>query len=179
MESKVLVTYASKYGATAEIAEKIGAVLCQAGLQAEVVPVDDVRELSAYQAVILGGALYIGKWHKGAETFLKTHEKDLTARQVWVFSSGPTGEGSPIELVEGQRVPAALQPVVDRIHPRDIAVFHGHIDPDKLNVMEKFAIKNVVKKPFGDFRDWGMIINWANQIAHALKDPQPIQAASN
>ena len=36
MRQKTLVTYASKYGATAEIAEKIGAVLRDAGLLVDV-----------------------------------------------------------------------------------------------------------------------------------------------
>lgn len=169
MNEKILVTYASKYGATAEIAEKIGQVLIQSGLQAEVIPVNKVRDVNAYRAVILGSALYIGKWQKEAEAFIKANEQSLSNQPFWVFSSGPTGKGDPLELVEGQRLPSALNQVVDRIHPRDVAVFHGHINPGKLNFIEKFAIKNLVKKPFGDFRDWQMITAWANQIVCDLK----------
>jgi len=169
MDRKILVTYASKYGATKEIAEKIGAVLCQAGLQADVLPVDGIRNLSPYQAVILGSAVYVGKWHKGAVEFLQTNEKILADRPVWLFSSGPTGEGNPVELVEGKRLPASLQPVADRIRPRDIAVFHGYINADKINFIEKWAIKSLVKKPFGDFRDWEAITSWATSVADILK----------
>jgi menaquinone-dependent protoporphyrinogen oxidase len=168
MNMKILVTYASKYGATKEIADKIGAVLQQAGLQADVCPVAGVRDLNPYQAVILGSAVYIGKWQKEAEAFLKAHEKILANRPVWLFSSGPTGTGDPVELVEGQRLPAALQPVVDRIRPRDITVFHGYINPDKVNFIEKWAVKSLVKKPMGDFRDWNMITGWAATIATNL-----------
>jgi menaquinone-dependent protoporphyrinogen oxidase len=170
MSKKVLVTYASKYGATAEIAEKIGDALCQASLQVDVIPVDQVSDVSAYKAVILGSALYIGKWQKGAEAFLMTNEKRLTVKPVWLFSSGPTGEGDPVALVQGQRLPPTLQPVVDRIQPRDVAVFHGFNNLAKMNFIEKFAIRSIVKKPFGDFRDWQMIIAWANQIVNELKD---------
>ncbi len=170
MSKKILVTYASKYGATREIAEKIGAVLGQAGLQADVLPVDGVRDMAPYQAIVLGSAVYIGKWQKEAEKFLQANEKTLAERPVWLFSSGPSGEGDPIKLVEGWRLPAALQPVVDRIRPRDVTVFHGNIDLNKINVMEKFAVKNIVKKPFGDYRDWDMIATWASTIAAALKD---------
>src|SRR5512142_1172702 len=106
MDKKILITCASKYGATMEIAEKIGGTLRQAGLQADVLPVDGVGDLSSYQAVILGSALYIGKWQKEAVAFLKTHEKILADRPVWLFSSGPTGEGDPVKLVDGVRVPA-------------------------------------------------------------------------
>lgn len=173
MNGNILVTYASKYGATAEIARRIGDGLGRAGLRADVKPVDSVRDLSPYQAVILGGALYVGKWHKGAEAFLRANEAALAARPVWIFSSGPTGEGDPLELVEGQRLPTALQPVVDRIHPRDVAVFHGYINPDKVNFIEKWAIKSLVKKPFGDYRDWDMIAVWTHTISDALQNLKP------
>ncbi len=171
MDAKILVTYASKYGATKEIAEKIGVVLRQAGLQADVLPaVGGLPDPGAYQAVILGSAVYIGKWQKEAVAFLQANEKALAARPVWLFSSGPSGEGDPVELVEGWRLPAELKPVADRIRPRDITVFHGNIDLAKISFMEKFAVKNIVKKPFGDYRDWNMIAAWAAGIAEALKN---------
>jgi menaquinone-dependent protoporphyrinogen oxidase len=173
MDRNILVTYASKYGATREIAEKIGGVLRQAGLQADVLPVDGIRDLNPYKAVILGSAVYIGKWQKEAVTFLQANEKILADRLVWLFSSGPTGEGDPVELLEGWRLPPSLQPVADRIHPREIAVFHGYINPDKINFFQKWLVKSVVKKPLGDFRDWDMIVSWATTIADALKDAQP------
>ncbi len=172
-----LVTYASKYGATQEIAEKIGEVLRQAGLQADILPVDNIRDLSAYEAVILGSAVYIGKWTKKAEAFLRTNEKILAGRPVWLFSSGPIGDGNPVELVEGWRLPDALKPVADRIHPRDIAVFHGFINPAKINFIEKWAVKSLVKKPVGDFRDWDSIVAWTTGIADALKHAEPNLAA--
>src|SRR5689334_10955807 len=132
MNKNILVTYASKYGATKEIAQKIGEVLCQTGLQVDVFPVDGTLDITPYKAIILGSAIYIGKWQQEAVEFLKANEKILASRQVWLFSSGPTGEGDPVELVEGVHLPAALQPVADRIQPRDIAVFHGYVNPDKI-----------------------------------------------
>jgi menaquinone-dependent protoporphyrinogen oxidase len=173
MNQNVLVTYASKYGATKEIAEKIAEVLRQEGLSVDVLPVDRVRNINGYGAVILGSAVYMGKWHKEAIEFLETYQKSLVDRPVWLFSSGPTGEGDPLELVEGKRLPAALQPVADRIQPRDIAVFHGHINLDKISFIEKWAIKSLVKKPFGDFRDWDLIISWATRIANISKVNEP------
>jgi menaquinone-dependent protoporphyrinogen oxidase len=168
MNGKLLVTYASKYGATREIAEKIGNVLHQAGWLTDVSPVKEVVEIEGYQAVILGSAVYIGKWQKDAAEFLQKNEQTLTQLPVWLFSSGPTGEGEPVELLEGWRLPVELQPIAERIQPRDIAVFGGYINPDKVNFIEKTAVKNIVKKPFGDFRDWNKIVAWANMVAVAL-----------
>jgi menaquinone-dependent protoporphyrinogen oxidase len=169
MDKNILVTYASKYGATKEIAVKIGEVLRQAGLPVDVWPVAGIRELTRYRVVILGSAVYVGKWQKEAVKFLQENENILAERPVWIFSSGPTGTGDPVELVEGARLPAELQTVADHIQPRDIAVFHGYINPDKINFIEKWAIKSLVKKPFGDFRDWDAIAAWATSIAESLK----------
>jgi menaquinone-dependent protoporphyrinogen oxidase len=169
MNTQVLVTYATRYGATAEIAEKIGQVLNQAGLHTDVLPADRVSNLSSYKAVILGSAVYMGGWRKEAAKFLKVNEKVLAEQLVWLFSSGPTGKGNPVELTEGWHFPKALQPIADRIQPRDIAVFHGAIHKQKLNFIEKWMINNV-KAPLGDFRDWDAITSWATAIADVLKE---------
>jgi len=168
MAITVLVAYASKYGATAEIAEKIGQLLRQEDLQADVLPVNRVGNLVQYKAVIIGSAVYIGKWRKEAVNFLRTNEKLLAERFVWIFSSGPLGAGDPVELMKGWRFPEGLRPIIDRIQPRDIAIFHGMLDIKKLNLFEKFAIKNV-KSPVGDFRDWDAITSWTTAIANELK----------
>ena len=169
MDEKVLVAYGTKYGATAEIAEKIGGVLRQAGLPTDVLSADRVGDLGAYKAVVLGSAVYIGQWRKEAVKFLRANEQALAGKPVWLFSSGPSGEGDPAELLQGWRFPGKLQPIADRIQPRDIAVFQGAVDADKLNFIERWMLKNV-KSPIGDFRDWDAITSWAAGIAEELKE---------
>ena len=102
---------------------------------------------------MLGSAVCISQWRKEAAKFLETNEKLLAERPVWLFSSGPTGKGDPGQLTKGWRFPKAQRPIIDRIRPRDIAIFHGMLDMKKLNFLEKLAIKNV-EAPVGDFRDW-------------------------
>lgn len=114
MDKKILVAYATKYGSTAEIAQKIGEVLINSGLDADILPVDRVRDLDLYKAVVLGSAVYIGQWRKEAAKFLKSNEKKLINKVVWLFSSGPAGVGDPVELMNGWRFPAGLQPIADR-----------------------------------------------------------------
>jgi menaquinone-dependent protoporphyrinogen oxidase len=169
MDNQVLVAYATKYGATAEIAEKIGQVLRQAGLRTDVLPADRVSDLTPYKAVVLGSAVYIGRWRKEAVKFLQANETVLAEKLVWLFSSGPTGEGDPVELTQGWRFPGKLQPIADRIAPRDIAVFQGAVDVGELNFIEKWMLKNV-KAPVGDFRDWEAITSWATDIAAVLRE---------
>ncbi len=168
MNNQILIAYASKHGATAEIAEKIGETLRQAGLTVDVLPANQVRDLSPYKAVVLGSAVYIGQWQKDAVKLLAANEKQLAERPVWLFSSGPTGQGDPVQLMKGWRFPEKQQPIADRIRPRDIALFQGALEPKKLNLLEKQMIK-MVKAPMGDFRDWNAITAWADGIAATLK----------
>ena len=166
MEKKILIAYATKYGATAKIAETIGAALRAAGLDVVVKAVQGAEDPSDYSAVILGSAVYIGQWRKEAAAFLTTNENTLTQLPVWLFSSGPTGKGEPVDIMKGWRFPEKLQPIADRIRPRGIALFHGALDEGKLNFAEKLAVK-MVKAPFGDFRNWEAVTAWAKGIAAA------------
>jgi menaquinone-dependent protoporphyrinogen oxidase len=165
---KVLVAYASKYGATKEIAEKIGQVLHDNGLEVDVLSVKQVDTPEPYGAVVLGSAAYIGQWRKEAARFLKDNTNTLAEKPTWLFSSGPTGEGDAVELMKGWRYPGGLQQSIDRIKPRDITVFHGKLNSEKMSFLEKWMIKNV-KSPLGDFRDWEAITRWAENIAEELK----------
>ena len=167
MDHHVLVAYATKNDATEDIALHIGRILRKSGLNTAILPADRVRDISRYTAVVLGSAVYIGQWLREAARFLKTQEETLAERPVWLFSSGPTGTDDPIELTRGWRFPKGLQPIADRIRPRDIMVFHGAIDTEYLNFIQKRMIKRV-KAPVGDFRDWNAIAAWTETIAEAL-----------
>ena len=168
MGDKIAVAYASKYGATREIAEKIGEALRGAGFETEVLPVKEVKDLTQYMAIVLGSAIYIGQWRKEASAFVKSHKNDLAKMPVWIFSSGPTGEGDAEALIQGWRFPGDLGEAIDHIGPRDTVVFHGVIDFDKFNFLEKMALKKVCA-PLGDWRNWDLIGKWAQGIAKELK----------
>ena len=104
MNKKVLVTYASKHGATAEVAEKVGAVISNEGVDVDIFPVGEVISLEPYHTVVMGNAVYIGNWRKEAIHFLKEHAAELAEKNTWLFSTGPTGEGDPVELLKGWRL---------------------------------------------------------------------------
>ena len=168
METRVLVAYASKHGTTAEIAGKIGDTLKQAGLQVDVLTVKSVKDPASYKAFVLGSAVYIAMWRKEMAQFVQKNEKLLSGRPVWIFSSGPMGEGDPTELLHGWRFPEAQRSLIESIKPRDVALFHGAIDIKKMSLFEKWVLKSV-KAPTGDFRDWDAINKWAAGIADELK----------
>jgi menaquinone-dependent protoporphyrinogen oxidase len=121
---------------------------------------------------VIGSAVYVGQWRKEAAAFLESNEKELARRPVWLFSTGPTGNGDPVQLMKGWRFPEALQPVADRIGPRGTAFFHGALDMSRLSVPEKLIIKGI-KASLGDFRDWQAIAAWSADIAAELPEVQP------
>jgi menaquinone-dependent protoporphyrinogen oxidase len=166
--TRVLVTYATKHYSTSEIALVIfQELLNYPQLAVDLALVEDVRDLTPYDVVVLGSAVYMGQWRDEAANFLKKHEQELAERAVWLFSSGPIGEGDPKTLLKGWVFPESLQPYADCIKPRDIALFHGKMERDWLNIFEKAAV-TFVGATEGDSRDWNMIRNWAKSIAAEL-----------
>jgi menaquinone-dependent protoporphyrinogen oxidase len=168
---QILVAYASKHHSTEEIAETVAEILrLSPEFAVEFQAVEAVNDVRDYQVVILGSAVYAGQWQGEAVHFLKTHAGELAHKQVWLFSSGPLGEGDPRELSKGWLFPESLQPVISHIAPRDIALFHGKIDAESMTFGERMIAK-LVKAPVGDFRDWEQIRRWAERIALALRSP--------
>ena len=93
---RVLVTAASKHGATEEIAERIGAVLAAHGVEVEVKKLQDVSGLAGYEAVVLGSGIYLGKWLKEARRFVEVHAAELAQRPTWLFASGSIMGDPPV-----------------------------------------------------------------------------------
>ncbi|OGN87029.1 MAG: hypothetical protein A2158_06085 [Chloroflexi bacterium RBG_13_46_14] len=168
MAKKVLVAYGSRYGGTREIAEKIGDVLKQENLEVDVLSADRAGDPAQYDGVIIGSAVYIGQWRKEAANYLIKNEARITGKPLWLFSSGPTGEGDPVELMKGWRYPKKLEPVINRLKPRDNAIFGGVAKESDLNFLFRFMLSRV-KAPLGDFRNWDIITDWAKKIAGELK----------
>jgi menaquinone-dependent protoporphyrinogen oxidase len=163
---KVLVTAASRHGATAAIAERIAETLMDAGLIAVVLPPEAVGDVDAYDAVVLGSGVYAGHWLDPAKKLAERQAASLLARPVWLFSSGPIGE--PLRP-EGD--PADVVPIVERLRPRGHRVFGGFIDSTKLGLGER-AIVRIVGAGSGDHRPWADIEAWAAEIATALTTQQ-------
>jgi len=176
----VLVTYASRHGATQGIAERIGETLRANGLDAETRPAASVRNASAYDAFVIGSAAYMEHWLKDAKSFVDRNRDVLAARPVWLFSSGPIGPDPVDKHGVDQKVaavPKEAPELVAALHARDHHVFFGAYDPDQKPVgmveglgMRFMKLMPAAREaiPAGDFRDWPEIESWATAIAHEL-----------
>jgi len=86
---RVLIAYASRYGTTKGIAERIAATLRLQGLDAIVEAVGKAGDPAGYDAVVIGSAAYFFRWMKDAKSFVLRYAGPLANRPVWLFSSGP------------------------------------------------------------------------------------------
>ena len=170
----VLVGYASKHGATGEIAERIAENLSLAGRHAQARPVQQAGDLGGYEGFVVGSAVYSTHWLKDATAFVMSNRDLLAHRPVWLFSSGPLGTGATD--VKGVDLRTSAEPKEipgfrEAIHPRDHHVFFGALDPGRLTFAEKTLRKLPAARammPEGDFRDWTEIEVWARNIALEL-----------
>ena len=159
---RVLVTAATKYGATAETAQAIAETLGDRALKATVLAPEQVEGVDGYDAVVLGSAVYAGHWLKPARELIERHAAALAGQPVWLFSSGPVGdppkpEEDPVDVAELLAATGA----------REHRVFAGKLVRKQLSFPER-AIASALRVPEGDFRDWTEIRQWAAQIADAL-----------
>jgi len=160
---KALVAVSSRHGGTQGIGERIAGVLRTVGVDAEVRAPDEVAGLEPYDAVIVGSAVYLGRWLPEARQFVERHAHGLRVRRTWLFSSGPLGD--PV-------VPAGEPPEVETlatlIGARGRRVFAGSLAREALHLGER-AMVRMSHAPYGDFRDWAGIGDWARQIAEELR----------
>ena len=159
---RVLVTAASKHGSTAAIAEVIARRLSAARFEVTLTSPDKVEAVEPYDAIVLGSAVYAGRWIESARRFAEGASDVLAAKPVWLFSSGPVGDPpQPIEeSPDGTKLAATLA-------ARQHRVFAGKLDRSDLGLIER-AVVGAVRAPDGDFRAWDEIEAWADSIAEDL-----------
>jgi menaquinone-dependent protoporphyrinogen oxidase len=143
---RVLVTAATRYGATGESAHAIGEVFTERGWDAMVVPPDQVKAVDSFDVVVLGSAVYAGHWLKPASELVDRSGDALAARPVWLFSSGPIGdppkpEEDPVDVAE----------ILQATKAREHRVFAGTLVRKQLN----FPDRAIAARPRGRFPGLG------------------------
>ena len=160
---RVLIATASRHGATEEIAATIAETLRARDFDVTTTRVEDASNVESFDGVVLGSAVYMGRWLEPARAFVHAHADELASRRLWLFSSGPLGDPA----TPGAEHTVDVHDVLDLIGPCEHRMFSGKLDRDGLGLGERIVTR-AVHAPSGDFRDWSSIRGWANSIASSL-----------
>lgn len=160
---RILISVASRYGATAEIADAVGERLRMHGHEVTLVAPDAVVDLSHVDAAVLASGVYMGRWLRPARAMVKRMGPQLRQLPVWLLSSGPVGDNS-----EASPEPVDLRKLIDRTQPRAHVVLPGRLDRENLRMRDK-AVVGALRVPDGDFRDWDAVRAFADAIDEELR----------
>ncbi|MFD8410966.1 flavodoxin domain-containing protein [Streptomyces sp. NPDC059650] len=159
---RVLVAYGTKHGATAGIAEQIGSALREDGLEAVVLPADGIHDVRDYDAVVLGGSLYAGRWSGKAKRCAERNADSLRKRPVWLFSSGPLDRSA-----EEREIPPtpAVARQMQLIGAREHKTFGGSVTARTPGLLVRSMLH---QGKGGDYRNPERIQTWAHHISDEL-----------
>lgn len=160
----ILVAVDSKHGATTSIAESIAETLRAHGHEVAVRAPAEIASVAEYDAFVLGGAVYAGRWRRPMRSFVREFGAEFAPRPVWLFSSGPVGSApAPGDT------PSDIAAIAHDTGAREHRVFAGALDRGQLSPAER-AIVRLVRARYGDFRSFDEIRSWARMIAAELTE---------
>jgi menaquinone-dependent protoporphyrinogen oxidase len=166
MGKRMLVAYASRYGSTGGVADAIGKELCKKDVAADVTLARNAGDLGSYRGVVIGSAIYRGKWMSEAADFVKRNKDALSRMPVAYFLVCMT-MAQPTEKRRAEAL-SYMDPIlkaVPEIKPVAIGLFAGALDYSKLSWFNKEILKSK-GTPEGDFRDWEGIRAWAQDSVY-------------
>jgi menaquinone-dependent protoporphyrinogen oxidase len=171
MANKILVTYASRAGSTAGVAEAIGKSLAEGGAQVDVLPMKNVTDLAPYRAVVAGSAIHGQKWLPEAMQFMRDHQSELSHKSFASFMVCITlSMANAGQYLEGLK--DWMSPVRALVHPVSEGYFAGALDfsklPFSLNMLAMRFVVLIGMWKEGDHRDWNAIRVWAASLSSKL-----------
>lgn len=167
---KVLVTAASKEGATSEIAEAIAQTLRKRGLEITVSAPERVEDIRGYDAVVIGSAVYMGRWLEPASGLVHRCGAAMADRPVWLFSSGPVGNPRRKLVQQMGADPVEMPALLAQTQAREHRIFAGKLVKEHVGRAQRLSL-SIFRGFDGDFRNWAEVDRWAAQIADALVAP--------
>lgn len=161
---KILIAYATMAGSTREVAEFIGNVVKDAGLEVDLLPVEQVKNLAGYDALILGSAVRVFHLLPKTTRFLRKFKKAIRKVPFAAFLVClAMSEDTPERRATATKF---VKPIIKIKHPMSLGLFGGVMDPSKLTGYALGPFKN---HPLKDHRDWDKIKDWAVELVTLLK----------
>ncbi len=166
-----LVAYATKHGSTREVAEVVAAELRARQFEVELLPAEQVGSVESYDGVVIGGALYAGRWHPQAKHLLLDEENELATLPVAIFAMGPRTM-DPADVADSRRQLDRALAKAPAVEPVSVAIFGGVLQPSEL----RFPLNRI---PASDARDWEEIRAWASYLTRFFGYGKPASGAGD
>ncbi len=170
MPKKILVAYASRHAATQGVAEAVGKTLAEGGAKVDVLPMANVSDLAAYDAVVAGSAIQAGAWLPEAMDWVRAHRPDLARKPFAAFQVCITMAMKNPAYRDGCKV--WMQPLRDLVRPASEGFFAGVLDLKKIrSLSQRLQFRISVWMGIwseGDHRDWEAIRTWAEGLRPVL-----------
>lgn len=178
MKDKVLIAYATKYGSTREVAERIGRVFGKEGIPNDVHDVKTVKNIDGYTAVVLGTAVFMNKLLSAAVRFADRNRRALQDMPVAYFTLGVTMKTDNPENRE--QATKYLERLCNIKTPVSMGLFAGKLDYRKIGAFFRWSFKKDTSGLLGegDFRDWEIIKSWAKDIIPKLSVTSSVAAGA-
>jgi menaquinone-dependent protoporphyrinogen oxidase len=171
MNKRILVTYASRTGTTAEVAAAICRILSESGARVDILPMQEVKDLAPYEAVIAGSAIRAARWLPEAVEFIRAHQLTLRHKPFAMYTVCIT-----LAMADTEQYRSAVSgwtaPVRAIVPPLREGLFAGMLDFSKLPFnWETLKLRATVAMgifPRGDRRDWNAVRSWAESLKPML-----------
>jgi menaquinone-dependent protoporphyrinogen oxidase len=191
----ILVAYTTNSGSTEDVARAVGEELAKDGAQVDVCRLEEVTEIGAYQAVVIGAPMILG-WHRAAVGFVHKHRAALGRVPVAYFCTAmaltqrgeeriggvpvcidgglakPPKTAGKLSLKERYATPANyLKPMLTAapaVKPLSVGFFGGKLELFRLNLLQMLFVAVVVGAQPGDLRNWPVIAEWAAGLRATL-----------
>ena len=193
---KILVTYATMAGSTAEVAQAVGEELTRSGLQVDVLPLSEVKDLDGYAGVVVGAPMIMG-WHRAAQRFLKKHRKAFQHIPLAAFVMAISLTKTDVTTLDGvlvtvdEKLPKLpqkagslsfkeryanlsnyIKPILKAVRPArpvSIGVFGGRLEYGRLKWWAVLFVMLIIQAQAGEKRNWDAIRFWAAGLPAAFQ----------
>ena len=168
--ARILVTYGTKYGSTAEIATRVGQRLTDAGFDTDVLHANFGIDLAKYDGIVVGSPMYAAAWLPDPSLLLIVNKERVATLPVALFSVGMIDVKHSGKLREEHDAWVEKAFLDEGIELNIIAtgVFNGSYSLRNLPWWMRFVEGILRVTPRGDHRDWQRIQEWSDETAQAM-----------
>ncbi len=167
---RILVTYGTKYGSTAEIATHIATRFTAADFDTDTLEANLGIDVTKYDALIVGSPVYASRWLPEPALILIANHERIHDIPVALFSVGMIDVKHPGKLSEEHDAWIEKAFTREEINLNIIATttFNGAYHRRNLPLWMRIVDSILRITPHGDFRQWDEIENWADETVITL-----------